>query len=144
MAETIQDLRSALFEQIAALRAARGTDRLQEELQIARATVDVAARITDTAKVEVDYARVLGAQPASAFVAVTNADAHLPAARPQATAAIGAAPPPAARGPLDVVDGITWPTLADAQKDMPAGYTARRVLRREDGRVAYVRVKVAA
>lgn len=53
---TIEALRAALFEQIRAVRAAEG-DAAKAAIEKARAIGDLAGRVVETAKVEIDYAR---------------------------------------------------------------------------------------
>lgn len=64
MANTIDDLRSHLFETLAALK-----DKDQPmELDRARAVADVAKVIVESAKVEVDFLKVTGAVKSTGFM----------------------------------------------------------------------------
>jgi len=85
MSKNIEDLREALF---AALAEARDTSK-DLDIQRARATCEIAARITDTARLEVDFMRVTGNKRGSGFVPIQeDAPALLaaPAAAVSATA----------------------------------------------------------
>jgi hypothetical protein len=65
MAHDIDALRAALFETLAGLRDKESP----LDIDRARAIVSVAGAITDTAKVEVDFARATGREVASSFIA---------------------------------------------------------------------------
>lgn len=75
--KTISDLRSSLFETIEQLQAGK------IDIDRAKAISEVAGRIIDSAKVEVDYQRVTGQAAESRFLAVADARDDDETERPQ-------------------------------------------------------------
>lgn len=134
MSNTIETLRNELFAQIAELRAARGTDQADQAVKMARATSDIAGRIIETAKVEVDYVRAVG-RDASSFFAGQDALEHkhvraISGGRGEEMATLPRA---------DLRE--TWATAREALDGAPKNTIAQRVT--VDGRVRYARVGVA-
>jgi len=78
----IEDLRNHLFETIEAL---KDPDKPME-IERAKAVADVAQKIIDSAKVEVDFMRVTGAVSGTGFI---PEDRQLPPAKPAGPRKLG-------------------------------------------------------